>query len=50
MAVGTMIGASILSIFGVGAKIAGENLPEAFILSGVFALLVAYSYARLAAK
>ena len=50
MAVGTMIGASIFSIFGVGAKIAGENLPEAFILSGIFALLVAYSYAKLGSK
>lgn len=50
MAVGTMIGASIFSIFGVGAEIAGENLPEAFILSGVFALIVAYSYAKLGGK
>ena len=50
MGVGTMIGASIFSIFGVGAKIAGDNLPEAFILSGIFALLVAYSYAKLGSK
>jgi amino acid transporter len=50
MAVGTMIGASIFSIFGVGAKIAGENFPEAFVLSGIFALLVAYSYAKLGSK
>jgi len=50
MAVGTMIGASIFSIFGVGAKIAGNNLPEAFILSGLFALLVAYSYSKLGSK
>ncbi len=50
MAVGTMIGASLFSIFGVGAKIAGENLPEAFILSGIFALIVAYSYAKLGGK
>ncbi len=50
MAVGTMIGASIFSIFGVGAKIAGHNLPEAFILSGIFAFLVAYSYSKLGAK
>ena len=40
MAVGVMIGASIFSIFGVGAKIAGKNLPETFILSGIYALLV----------
>lgn len=50
MAVGTMVGASIFSIFGLGAKIAGENLPEAFLVSGVFALAVAYSYAILGAK
>jgi amino acid transporter len=50
MAVGTMIGASIFSIFGLGAKIAGSNLPEAFILSGIYALVVAYSYAILGKK
>lgn len=50
MAVGTMIGASIFSIFGLGAKIAGNDLPEAFILSGVYALVVAYSYAILGGK
>ncbi len=50
MAVGTMIGASIFSIFGVGVKIAGKNLPEAFVLSGLFALLVAYSYAKLGSR
>ena len=50
MAVGTMIGASIFSIFGLGAKIAGNNLPEAFVLSGIYALAVAYSYAILGGK
>jgi len=50
MAVGTMIGASIFSIFGLGAKIAGNNLPEAFLLSGIYALVVAYSYAILGGK
>ncbi len=50
MAVGTMIGASIFSIFGVGAEIAGQNLPEAFLLSGFYALIVAYSYAKLGTK
>ena len=50
MAVGTMIGASIFSIFGLGAKIAGNDLPEAFILSGIYALVVAYSYATLGGK
>ena len=47
MAVGTMIGASIFSIFGLGAKIAGSDLPEAFVLSGIYAFVVAYSYAFL---
>jgi amino acid transporter len=47
IAVGTMIGASIFSIFGVGVQIAGDNLPEAFVLSGLFAVIVAYSYGKL---
>lgn len=50
MAVGTMIGASIFSIFGIGAEIAGRNLPEAFLLSAVYAFVVAYSYAHLGVK
>ena len=50
MAVGTMIGASIFSIFGFGAKVAGHNLPEAFLLSGIYAFIVAYSYAILGSK
>ena len=50
IAVGTMIGASIFSIFGLGARIAGHNLPLVFIISGALALLVAYSYARLGSK
>ena len=50
IAVGTMIGASIFSVFGLGARIAGHNLPLVFIISGGLALLVAYSYATLGAK
>ena len=50
MAVGTMIGASIFSIFGLGARVAGQDLPEAFILSGLYAMAVAYSYAILGSK
>jgi len=46
MAVGTMVGASIFSVFGVGAEIAKQNLPWAFLLSGAYALIVAYSYAK----
>lgn len=50
IAVGTMIGASIFSIFGVGAEIAGKNLPEAFVLSGLLSFMVAYSYAKMGSK
>ncbi len=50
MAVGTMIGASIFSVFGLGAQVAGHDLPEAFLLSGLYALIVAYSYAILGSK
>lgn len=50
MAVGTMIGASIFSIFGLGAQVAGHDLPEAFLLSGLYALVVAYSYAILGSR
>ncbi|SMO54022.1 amino acid:proton symporter, ABT family [Balnearium lithotrophicum] len=50
MAVGTMIGASIFSIFGYGVKIAGNGLPIAFFISGIYALMVAYSYAHLGRK
>ena len=50
LAVGTMIGASIFSIFGLGAQIAGPNLPLVFLVSGLVALLVAYSYAWLGSR
>ncbi|HPG06232.1 MAG TPA: APC family permease [Saprospiraceae bacterium] len=50
MAVGSMIGASIFSIFGLGAEIAKNDMPLAFILSGLYALAVAYSYAILGRK
>ena len=50
MAVGTMIGASIFSIFGVGVQIAGRDLPWAFVLSGIYALMVAYSYGKLGSQ
>ncbi len=50
MAVGTMIGASIFSIFGIGAQIAGKDLPEAFVLSGILAFMVGYSYAKMGSK
>ena len=50
LAVGTMVGASIFSIFGLGARLAGPNLPLVFVLSGIIALLVAYSYAKLGSR
>jgi len=50
LAVGTMVGASIFSIFGLGARLAGPNLPLVFVLSGAVALLVAYSYATLGSR
>jgi len=50
LAVGTMVGASIFSIFGLGARLAGPNLPLVFVLSGIVALLVAYSYATLGSR
>ncbi len=48
--VGTMIGAGIFSILGVGASIAENNLPVAFFLAGLVAYLIAYSYAKLGSK
>ncbi len=50
LAVGTMVGASIFSIFGLGARLAGPNLPLVFVISGIVALLVAYSYAKLGSR
>jgi amino acid transporter len=46
-AVGTMIGAGIFSVLGVGAQICGRNLPLAFLIAGFIAFFVAYSYAYL---
>ena len=48
--VGTMIGAGIFSILGVGASIAENNLPISFFLAGLVAYLIAYSYAKLGSK
>ncbi|MDQ7055740.1 MAG: APC family permease [Persephonella sp.] len=47
MAVGTMIGAGIFSILGVGAQICGSNLPVAFLIAALISFSVAYSYAKL---
>ncbi len=50
LAVGIIIGASIFSLIGVGAALAGRDLPLAFAASSLAALLVAYSYAKLGSK
>ena len=50
IAVGIIIGASIFSILGVGAQVAGQDLPLAFILSSIAATFVAYNYAKLGAR
>ncbi len=50
LAVGTMIGAGIFSILGVGAQICGNNLPIAFLIAAVISLSVAYSYGILGSK
>jgi len=50
IAVGIIIGASIFSLIGVGAEIAGRDLPLAFVFASTAALLVAYNYARLGSK
>jgi len=50
LGVGIIIGASIFSLAGVGVKLAGPNLPEAFALSAAYAFLIAYSYAKLSRK
>lgn len=50
IAVGIIIGASIFSLIGVGAEIAGRDLPLAFIISSLAAILVAYSYAKLGSR
>ncbi len=50
IAVGIIIGASIFSLIGVGAEMAGRDLPLAFIAASIAALLVAYNYAKLGSK
>ncbi|WP_457644713.1 APC family permease [Persephonella sp.] len=50
LAVGTMIGAGIFSILGVGAQICENNLPLAFLVAAVISFSVAYSYSYLGSK
>ncbi len=47
IAVGTMIGAGIFSVLGVGAQICQNNLYIAFGLAALVSLSVAYSYVKL---
>ena len=47
LAVGSMIGAGIFSVLGVGAEICGSNLPIAFFIAALISFCVAYSYAKL---
>ncbi|WP_338052274.1 APC family permease [Pyrodictium occultum] len=50
IAVGMIIGASIFALVGVGAEVAGRDLPLALVLDSLAAGLVAYSYAKLGAR
>ncbi len=50
LAVGTMIGASIFSIFGTGVEIAGNNMLLAILLAGFITLLISYSYIKFSSK
>ncbi|NPA38532.1 MAG: amino acid permease [Candidatus Nanohaloarchaeota archaeon] len=50
LAVGTMIGASIFTLLSTGIEIAGYYLPLSLLLSGILALMVAYSYSHLGKK
>ncbi|MEB3825182.1 MAG: APC family permease [Desulfurococcales archaeon] len=47
LSVGIIIGSSIFSLVGVGAQIAGRDLPLSLALSSLIALFVAYNYAKL---
>ncbi len=48
--IGSMAGGSIFAVVGIGGAVAGGALPLAMILSGLIALLTAYSYAKLGVK
>jgi amino acid transporter len=45
--VGGMVGGGIFAVLGLSVQITGGGAPLAFLLSGLVALLTAYSYARL---
>ena len=48
--IGAMVGAGIFSILGVAGQIAGSALWFSFVIAGAVALLIVYSYAKLAAR
>ena len=50
LGIGAMVGAGIFSIFGVAGQIAGSALWFSFVIAGAVALLIVYSYAKLAAR
>lgn len=45
-----MAGGSIFAVVGIGGSVAGAALPFAMVISGIVALLAAYSYAKLGAR
>ena len=45
--IGGMVGGGIFAVLGLAVQMAGGGTPLAFLISGVVALLTAYSYARL---
>ena len=47
MAIGIIIGSSVFSLIGVGARLAGRDLPIGFIVSSAATAFVAYNYAKL---
>ncbi|MFB6075543.1 MAG: APC family permease [Candidatus Aenigmatarchaeota archaeon] len=47
LGVGTMIGAGIFTLSGVGAQIAGPAVSLSFVLAGIIALLTALNYCEL---
>src|SRR5665647_2362477 len=48
--IGAMVGAGIFSILGIAGQIAGSALWFSFVIAGAVALLIVYSYAKLAAR
>ncbi|MDD5339053.1 MAG: APC family permease [Dehalococcoidales bacterium] len=47
--IGGMVGGGIFAVLGLAVQMAGGGTPVAFLISGLVALLTAYSYAKLSA-